>query len=87
MNTNFALKGTIVHTPTIDQFEYFEDSFLVCENGKVNGIYKELPVPADTIKVYDYSGKIIIPGMCDMHIHAPQYVFHGMGQNLSLIHI
>ena len=83
MNTNFALKGTIVHTPTIDQFEYFEDSFLVCENGKVNGIYKELPVPADTIKVYDYSGKIIIPGMCDMHIHAPQYVFHGMGQNIE----
>ena len=83
MSELFAIKGTFAHTPTFEAFEFYEDSFLVSENGKVVGIYKELPDQYRGIKVYDYTGKVIVPGMCDMHIHAPQYTFHGMGQNIE----
>ena len=40
-------------------------------------VFKKLPV-------HDYTGKIIIPGMSDMHLHAPQYGFRGLGRYLDL---
>lgn len=79
----FALKGTIIHTPTIDKFEYFSDAYLLCSNGKVAGIIEKLPEAFQGIQVLDHTGKLIIPGMCDMHQHAPQYAFRGLGQNIE----
>ena len=75
----FVLKGIIVHTPAFDNLEYHLNEYVICENGKVQGIFKELPEEYKDIKVYDYSDKFIIPGMSDMHLHAPQYGFRGMG--------
>ena len=74
-HTIFALKGTIAYTPAPQRFVFEEESFLVCRDGKVKGIWKELPDELKGIKVYDYTGKIIFPGMCDLHMHAPQYAF------------
>ena len=79
----FVVKGSFAHTPTFSEFEFFDDSYLVCEDGKVAGIFKELPEQYKQEKLFDYTGKVIIPGMCDMHIHAPQYSFHGLGQNIE----
>jgi guanine deaminase len=33
----------------------------------------------------DYSDKLIIPGMVDLHVHAPQYAFRGMCMDLELM--
>ena len=82
-HTIFALKGTIAYTPVPDKFVFAEDSFLVCENERVKGIWKELPDELKGIRVCDYTGKIIFPGMCDLHMHAPQYAFRGLGMNLE----
>lgn len=82
-HTIFALKGTIAYTPVPDRFVFAEDSFLVCENERVKGIWKELPDELKGIRVCDYTGKIIFPGMCDLHMHAPQYAFRGLGMNLE----
>lgn len=79
----FALKGTIIHTPTIDKFEYFSDAYLLCDQGEVVGIFEKLPEAFQGIRVVDHTGKLIIPGMCDMHQHAPQYAFRGLGQNIE----
>ena len=51
-NKTFALKGNIVYTKDKNELCINEQSYLVCENGKVRGIYKELPdelknVPVD----------------------------------------
>lgn len=78
----FALKGLIVHTPQPKQFTA-TDGYLVCENGKVKGIYERLPEEMKSIPVADYSGRVIIPGMSDLHLHAPQYGFRGMGMILD----
>ncbi len=79
----FALKGDIVHTPTFERFEYADDAYLLCQGGRVLGICNELPEKFRDIPVIDHSGKLIIPGMCDLHQHAPQYMFRGLGQNIE----
>ncbi|MDO5785815.1 MAG: amidohydrolase family protein [Eubacteriales bacterium] len=35
--------------------------------------------------MYDYSDHMIIPGLVDLHVHAPQYPFRGMAMDLELI--
>ena len=35
--------------------------------------------------IYDYTDQIIIPGFTDLHVHAPQYAFRGLGMDLELI--
>lgn len=79
----FALKGTLAYTPTFHEFVFLEDHYLVCKGSRVEGVYAELPARFYGIQVEDWSGHIIIPGMCDMHIHAPQYAFRGLGQNIE----
>ena len=85
MNTSiFALKGHIIHTPTPKGFEIFENSYVVCKKDTVIGIFKDLPEQYQAIPIFDYSGKLIIPGMADIHQHAPQYGFRGLGMALDL---
>ena len=79
----FALKGDIVHTPTFDRFECFDNAYLLCQSGRVLGVFRELPEKFRNLPVIDHSGKLIIPGMCDLHQHAPQYMFRGLGQNIE----
>ncbi|MBR4866903.1 MAG: guanine deaminase, partial [Clostridia bacterium] len=79
----YALKGMIVYTPSFHELVFLEDHYLVCEGTRVEGVYQELPEKFSGIPVEDWSGKVIIPGMCDMHIHAPQYAFRGLGQNIE----
>ena len=38
-HTIFALKGTIAYTPAPQRFVFEEESFLVCRDGKVKGIW------------------------------------------------
>lgn len=79
----YALKGIIVYTPEFSKFEYHQNEYVVCENGQVSGIFKNLPEKYKGIKVIDYTDRFIIPGMCDMHVHAPQYGFRGIGMLLG----
>ena len=79
----YALRGIIVHTPDFNTIEYHENEYVVCEDGVSKGIFKELPEEYREIPVIDYKDKFIIPGMCDMHVHAPQYGFRGIGMLLD----
>ena len=76
---NYAIKGIVVHTPEFETIEYHDNSYVVCIDGECAGIFSELPEQYKDLKVYDYTDKFIIPGMCDMHLHAPQYGFRGIG--------
>nr|WP_300002655.1 guanine deaminase [Tissierella sp.] len=79
------LKGTIAYTPTKDEFNIYEDSYIIIEDGKVAGIEKELDDKYKDIEVEDYSGKLIIPGFVDLHLHATQYPNRGLGLDKELI--
>lgn len=79
------LHGTIVHTPTKDVFDCHPDSYLISKDGKVTGIFQELPEKYKNVPVLDYGNSLILPGLCDMHVHAPQFVYRGLGIDLQLM--
>ena len=82
-NEKYILKGTIIHTPTPSAFEIIEDGYLVCSNQTVEYLGESLPEKYQGERLIDYTGKLIIPGMADIHIHAPQYGFRGLGMELD----
>ncbi len=79
----YALKGIIVYTPDFNTIEFHENEYLICKNQMSAGVFKELPEKYKDIPVINYEDKFIIPGMCDMHLHAPQYGFRGTGMLLD----
>ncbi len=82
---NFVLKGDICWSHDAQHLNTIKDGFLVCEGGIVTGVFKNLPEKYAGLPVEDYSGKLIVPGLTDLHIHAPQYVFRGMKMDLELL--
>lgn len=81
----FALKGNIIYSKTLDELSICENQYLICENGVSKGIYEELPQKWKDIEVRDYGNQIIVPGMADLHVHAPQYTFRGVGMDKELL--
>src|SRR5699024_12749099 len=79
------IKGDIIITPTKDNFEIYEESYLVAKEGKILGIYKELGEENKDCHVNDFTGKMIIPGFVDIHLHAPQFPNRGLGLDKELI--
>ena len=84
MNKLFALKGLFVDTPEIGALRCRE-GYLVCADGVVEGFYDVLPAQWAGIDVQDCTGKLIIPGMSDLHLHAPQYSYCGTAMDLELL--
>ena len=74
MHTAFALKGQFIDTPLPGELRCRE-GFLICEDGVVEGFYETLPERFSGIDVQDHADKLIIPGMSDLHLHAPQQAY------------
>lgn len=78
-------KGNILFTKTQHHFEIIENGYIVVENEKVVDVYTTLPAAYEQAKMIDYSGKLIIPGMNDMHVHAPQFRNLGIAMDMELL--
>ena len=85
MNKNFVLKGHICYSQDKSTIKVYENSYLVCVDGKSKGVFENLPDEYKELPLKDYSDKLIIPGMIDLHVHAPQYAFRGMCMDLELM--
>ncbi|MGN0316317.1 MAG: amidohydrolase family protein [Lachnospira sp.] len=81
----YILKGNILFCRNLQKIETFPNSYIVCDNGVCRGVFKEIPEKYDGLCVYDYKDCLIIPGLVDLHIHAPQYAYRGMGMDLELM--
>ena len=81
----FILKGNIVYSRNEKELAIYEHGYLVCRNGKVDGIYQTLPFRLGGNPIRDYGDCLIIPGLVDMHIHAPQYSYRGLGMDMELL--
>jgi len=84
MSNTFALKGLVVDTPTAGEIRTRE-GYLVCKDGLVEGFYDVLPERLGDIPVEDCAGKLILPGMSDLHLHASQYSYCGTAMDLELL--
>jgi guanine deaminase len=83
-NKIFALKGICIYSRNIDKLEIV-DGYIISKDGISQGVFEKIPKEYEGIPIYDYSGKLIIPGLIDLHLHAPQYSYRGTGMNLELL--
>ena len=81
----FVLKGQICYSETPDKITVSENSYLLCEDGICRGVAEALPEGWEQAEVKDYGSRLIIPGLVDLHMHAPQYGFCGMGMDMELL--
>ncbi|MDR0718123.1 MAG: amidohydrolase family protein [Treponema sp.] len=84
-SNNFVLKGDIVYSAGINALKTFKNSFLICKNGISMGVFPQIPREFSSFPVRDFKDKLIIPGLVDLHCHAPQYSRRGMGMDLELL--
>ena len=85
MHEPFFLRGTLLYSSSPDTIEILEDGWLLCRDGRAAGVFRSKPERFANLDVFDYTGKLIIPGMTDLHVHAPQFSFRGLGMDLELL--
>ncbi len=78
------LHGNILFSKNQDELITYENSYLVIEDGKVEGIYPVLPDKFRGAEITDYGHGVIIPAFSDLHVHASQYVERGLGMDMLL---
>lgn len=81
MSKDFVLKGNIIQAPKMGELSITENGYIVVRGGKVTEITREY----NGNDVIDYGNSIVIPGLCDMHVHGPQYAMTGMGLDMELL--
>lgn len=81
----FALKGDICFAKTPTELETVSNGYAVCVDGVSRGVFRELPEEYRALPVHDHSGMLVFPGLVDLHIHAPQFAFRGMGMDMELM--
>lgn len=81
----FAIRGQICYSENQKSIRTMEHGYVVCEDGKSIGVFETLPKEWSGIPCHDYGDRLIIPGLVDLHVHAPQYPFRGLGMDQELI--
>ena len=82
---NFVLKGNVCYSEDVRSLKTVEQGYSVCQDGKSAGVYKELPMQFADYPIEDCGDMLIVPGLVDLHIHAPQFAFRGLGMDLELL--
>jgi len=84
-HSSFALRGDICYSKSINSLRCIEDGYLVCEDGLSRGVFASLPERYEDLPLIDRSDKLIVPGLVDLHMHAPQFAFRGLGMDFELL--
>lgn len=82
---SFVLKGNVCYNTTPQEVRCVEGGYAVCVDGVSAGVFDELPAEYEQLPLVDCTGQLVIPGLNDIHIHAPQYAFRGLGMDLELL--
>lgn len=79
------IKGNICYSSNKKKLITKRNHFLVCKDGICKGVFRKIPQEYSDYEIVDYHDALIIPGLIDLHIHAPQYAFRGTKMDLQLI--
>ena len=82
---SFVIKGDFYWCAQDRSLTAVRNACCVVINGVTQGVYSNIPADAHGLKVMDYSGKMIIPGLADLHLHASQYRNMGVGMGEELL--
>lgn len=80
-----ALFGDVIYAPTKDELKSIKDGYIVYDGENILGVFDSLPKEYENAEIIDYKGKVIMPSMVDLHVHAPQFVFRGLCVDLQLL--
>ena len=69
----------------MDEIAVLENGYLVVEDGVCLGAFDALPERFAAWPLEDHTGCLVIPGMTDLHVHAPQFAFRGLGMDMELL--
>ncbi len=83
--SRFVLKGDICYSVDKNTLKSVKNGYCVCRDSLCCGVFEKLPKEYETLPLYDYSDKLIIPGLVDLHTHAPQFSFRGLNMDCELI--
>lgn len=88
------LRGTFVHSPQLGELEILHDHLVgVDENGFIRHIAAANTQQSEQFMAKNAQdaiinipkGSFVLPTFCDLHIHAPQFLYQGTGLNLPLM--
>ncbi|KAI0801950.1 Metallo-dependent hydrolase [Irpex lacteus] len=87
------LKGNLVHTPTLGELQILQDQLLgVDEKGYINFLddassnaSQKLLSETTVGPILIPPGSFLLPTFCDLHLHAPQFLYQGAGLHLPLM--
>ena len=80
-----AYRGNVIYSQDKDTLLSKENSYILVADGIVKEICSQLPDGFPEENIIDWGNRIIIPGFCDMHVHAPQFLQRGIGMDRELL--
>ncbi|KAG9315755.1 hypothetical protein JVU11DRAFT_3404 [Chiua virens] len=90
---SLAFRGALVHCPTLGRVEILQDHLLLIDD---RGFIFYLG-PSASVSSQEYirehgssvkiipTGSFLFPTFCDLHLHAPQFMYQGTGLDLPLM--
>lgn len=82
---SYVLKGNICYSENKDTIHAIPNGYAVCVDGVSQGVFSKLPQQYQNLNMIDCKDHLIIPGITDLHVHAPQYQFRGLGMDMELL--
>ena len=83
--TDYLIRGNFLDSEGPDRLRIVERGWLPVVGRVCRGLYPERPEDCGALPVTDFGDRLIIPGMSDLHVHAPQFGFRGLGMDLELL--
>jgi len=82
---SFVIHGDICYSKSPSELYCLEGGYLICEDGVSQGVFTSLPERYEELPLLDHEDKLILPGLVDLHMHAPQFSYRGLGMDFELL--
>ena len=82
---NYVIRGNLCYSHDRDTVTIRPNAYLVCEDGVCAGIFDTLPERYAALPLTDFGDRLVLPGLIDLHVHAPQFAFRGLGMDMELL--
>ncbi|KAF6756928.1 hypothetical protein DFP72DRAFT_892737 [Ephemerocybe angulata] len=90
------ISGTFVDTPALGELNFYQDCLLVVDEAGNIAHFEPSSSPASVAQIALASqtgdpvsqipeGSFLLPTFCDLHLHAPQFLYQGNGLDLPLL--
>ena len=85
MKDSFVIKGNIIWSETNKELKSAEKGYLVIKDGLSEGVFDSIPEEYKDYELIDAGDNLVVPGLVDLHVHAPQFAFRGTNMDLELM--